>query len=285
MKKSILMAALCLIGTQVIAQENEEIKVESKKSKVEINVSDTTKKEQKVIVIKTDSDTITFNIPNKTKTNSSVKKEAKFKDGIYMDLGFNTLLDKNGFDLSAENKEMELRYGKSIGVNLGYMASAPLIKSGGLNFIYGLGFEFANYRLKSNNRITTDTMGTLVFTENPGTVNKNKLGLNYINAPLMLQIKTNPRKNSKSVNIAVGAEFAYLLGGRQKLKYELDGKSQKDKVKDDFRVQPFKASLVARAGIGNFELFARYSADELFRGPNNPSVTPLMIGINVFGIN
>ncbi len=284
MKKSILMASLCLIGLQVIAQENEEIKVESKKNKVEVEVNDTTKKEQKVIVIKTDSDTITINIPNKTKTTTK-KKEAKFKDGMYMDLGFNTLLDNNSFNLSAANKEMELRHGKSIGVNLGYMASAPILKNGGLNFIYGLGFEFANYRLKSNNRITTDTLGTLVFTENPGTVNKNKLGMNYINAPLMLQVKTNPKRSKKSVNIAVGAEFAYLLGGRQKLKYEVDGKSQKDKVKDDFRAQPFKASFVARAGIGEFELFARYSADELFRGPNNPTVTPLMIGINIFGIN
>ena len=95
-------------------------------------------------------------------------------------------------------------------------------------------------------------------------------------------LETNIGKDAKhSFHLAAGALFSYRLGSKTKQKYSEDGKDYKVKNRNDFNMNPFRASLAARVGYGQFTLFANYSITEMFEDNDGPEIYPFTVGISL----
>jgi hypothetical protein len=110
---------------------------------------------------------------------------------------------------------------------------------------------------------------------------KNKLKSTWVKAPLMLEFNTS-KDEDKSFHIGVGAEFGYnIFRNRQKQEFMMFGDEQKRKTKDDYNLNPFRCSLVARVGFGKYTVFANYGLSEVFKSGQGPKVYPFSAGINI----
>jgi hypothetical protein len=104
----------------------------------------------------------------------------------------------------------------------------------------------------------------------------------YANVPLFLEFNTNNEDASRSFHIAVGAQAGYnVFKNKVKQKYELDGRTYKRKIKDDYNVNPFKIDLIGRIGYGSFCIFGTYSLTPLFEQNKGPRLYPFTAGISL----
>lgn len=226
-------------------------------------------------------DSIYFEMPRR-KSSRSRKKVSR--TSYYFDFGWNALMNQGKF---YDNGPLELNYFKSSGVNLGFQKSFGLIGQK-FRISAGLGIESNNFRFRNNTTISRagDLTRFDLDTANGKIFEKNKLTLTYLYLPLMLEFRSNPWKPSQSFNLSAGAEIAYLLQSYTKQVISEGTTTQYFKVFEqrDFNLAPFKASLIARVGYGNFSLFVRYGLTDMFRNtPANPQAQSFMAGFTVIG--
>ncbi len=240
---------------------------------------------RKIMVIsgkdKEDQDSIYFEMPRKRTSKSKKKVD---RTSFFFDFGWNALMNKGEF---YDSGPLELNYFKSSGINLGFQRSFGLIGEK-FRIAAGLGLESNNFRFRNNTNIsrTGDLTNFDIDTTSGRVFDKNKLTLTYLYVPLMLEFRSNPWKPSQSFNISAGAEVGYLLQAYTKQVYAEGTTTQYHKVFEqrDFNLAPFKASLIARVGYGNFSMFVRYGLTEMFRNtPNNPQAQSFMAGFTVIG--
>ena len=96
----------------------------------------------------------------------------------------------------------------------------------------------------------------------------------------MLEFNTSKNAN-KNFHIAVGAELAYRIGSVTKQKYEINNVEYELKHKDDYNLEPFRYSAVARIGYNNVTLFADYGLNRLFKKDKGPQVYPFTVGVTI----
>lgn len=201
----------------------------------------------------------------------------KFKHWAGWELGVNGFLDyKNSLDVPTGANFLELDYSKSVQFGLNLMEKDFHIYKNYINLVTGLGFDFNHYAFKNSISLMGDT--TYLWATNDNIkYKKNKLNVSYLKAPLMLEINTskNPEKN---FHIAGGIEFAYRIHSVTKQKFDADDKHIKVKQRDDFNLEPFRYSAVARIGFNNVTIYANYGLNRLFVKNKGPQVYPFSIG-------
>jgi hypothetical protein len=178
---------------------------------------------------------------------------------------------------------MDLNVGKSLTWNLNIMEFAFKNERKTFGVVTGLGFSFTDYAF--NDPITVRKDGTppiivpvYLPNDNDGRgIKKSKLHVNYITAPLMLEVKTPLRMGSSRLYLAGGVIGSLYLGSHTKYKYY---KGDKYKSKSGFNINQWKYELTGRIGFGDFCVFANYSMTSLFKDGRGPEVYPLMIGVS-----
>ena len=253
---------------------------ESKSGNGEETASDTTKIKlggKNYMIIGEDED----NDDNEkiSKKDSTRDYNDKFKHWNGIEFGVNGLMDyKNSIDLPASASFLELDYAKSIqfGLNL-YEKDFHIVKNY-VNIVTGFGFDFNSYAFQNNITLNGDT--TYLSASNDSTIDykKNELNVTYLKVPLMLEFNTSKNPN-KNLHIGVGAEIAYRIHSVTKQKYDADDKHYKIKQKDDFNLEPFRYSAVARIGFNNVTVFANYGLNRLFKKDKGPQVYPFTVGV------
>ncbi len=198
-----------------------------------------------------------------------------------LELGFNgyvpgiDALDRAN-DGPANYDFLQLNSGKSIAVNLNLIEiKAKLIKRY-LWFNTGAGFMWNNYRFDNNNRVLiakTDTVQALEISKD---LSKNKLTVSYITIPAMFEICTNPLRK-KAIHLGFGVVGAYKLGAHTKYKTS-DGVN---KTRDDFNINPFRLDGRVCIGFRNYNIFAQYGINELFKQNSGPALHPFTIGLSL----
>ena len=232
------------------------------------------------------------------RSKSSRKTFSKVSTNWFVfDFGFSNYIDKTDYGNTGNylynrsgaaplgKSDFNLNTGKSLNVNVWFfMQRINLIKKN-VNLKYGLGIEYDNYRYKTSSNLSyleknpflnsLQAPSPIVIRDSIG-FSKNKLALNYITVPLMLNFITNPANAKKGLSLSMGLSAGYLYGVRNKQKSEERGK---EKNRGDYDLERFKLSYIAEMGLGPVRLYGSYSPNSIFS--KGLVMKPYTIGIRL----
>ncbi|MBA4166856.1 MAG: outer membrane beta-barrel protein [Chitinophagaceae bacterium] len=199
-----------------------------------------------------------------------------------VDLGFNQVNDQTGYPQSIANGYLPAganedwftqKNFKSTNVNIWvFMQQRNLIKHV-VNLKYGAGLELNNYKYRENIRFAEKGF-PLVAMDNAD-YQKNKLALDYLTVPLMLNFNFTPKKKNP-VGLSAGISAGYLYSSRQKTN---GGGKGKQKYRDDFETRNFKIAYIAELTLGPVKLYGSYATQSMFR--KGLDMTPFSFGIRL----
>lgn len=222
---------------------------------------------------------VNVNVPDKTerdsiKTAEEVYKPTKFNFDV--DLGLNNFVNSD-IDNLVDLKPLGSRY---VSLNL-HLNSQIGGRKSPLHLVSGLEFSFNNYMFDDN--VFVENIDNYTYFNNTSDINyeKSKLTHSAVNIPLMpvLQFK---RENGKDgFIIGAGGFVGYGLGSHVKLKYDESGKTQKDKIRDNYNLSDFQYGLEGVVGYGSVNLFVKYNMNDLFKDNRGPQVNVLSFGLRL----
>lgn len=200
-----------------------------------------------------------------------------------VDVGINQFDDKTdytssviqnastGFAPGSDKDWFKLRNGKSLNINIWFFMQKLNVITHVVNLKYGLGLELNNYHYSRN--VIYQTQPTKIKIDGSTGYSKNKLAADYLTAPIMLNFDFTPgRKNG--FGFSGGVSAGYLYSSRQKTKSAANGKQ---KVWDDFDLNPWKISYVGELQLGFIKLYGSLATKSMFA--KGLDQTPYNIGI------
>lgn len=179
--------------------------------------------------------------------------------------------------------DFKLRTGKSINVNIWFFMQKLNLVKHKLNLKYGMGLELNNYRYKSalsyqengQNPYPPYNINTGAFVlRDSVSFSKNKLALDYITVPFMLNFTSNPVYRNKGLSLSAGVSAGYLYSQRNK---QISDERGKQKNKGDYDFKRFKFSYIAELGLGPVRLYGSYSPTSIYK--NSLDIRPYTVGI------
>lgn len=209
------------------------------------------------------------------------RKEQRFNKWAGVDLGINGLLSKDmDIDLPKEAQSFDLNYAKSISVGLNPIEKYFPIAAEKFGFTTGLGFQFNSYDMKRDLVFISTDDTTYGIPDTNRNIGKTRIKTTYLQVPLLLE--TNLGKSAKkSFHLAAGVVLGYRIGSKVKQVYEESGREYKIKDRGDLNLHPFRASLTARFGYGNFTMYANYGINSFFQKNKGPELYPFTLGISL----
>lgn len=220
-----------------------------------------------------------FEDDNKKDTTKKADKVKSIWTGF--EVGVNGYLTPGGSsDFPKKYNFLELNYKKSICINVNFWEQNFKLYKNYIALTTGAGFEFNRYFFDNNSTLQplNDTVSGYVSGID---FRKNCLKASYVTVPLLLEFNTNA-KEKKSFHIAAGLVGGYNLATKVKQVYELNNKTYKNKVKDDYNLNPFKLAATVRAGYGRFNVFATYGLTPFFqKKAAAPDLTAFTVGVTL----
>jgi len=198
---------------------------------------------------------------------------------IILDLGFANYNDLTHYTSAAAQQFAPgstsdwfgLRTGKSVDVNIWlFMQRFSLIKNI-VNFKDGFGIELNNYRYEENIRYRIDP--TQVYMDSIH-YSKNKLAVDYVTIPLMLNFNFTPHRRRNTYGFSGGISVGYKYSSRQKY---ISGETGKQKTFNSFDLEPWKISYIGELELGWLKFYGSYATRSMFsKGLNQ---VPYTVGI------
>ena len=200
---------------------------------------------------------------NKSKTHSKYPKFSADFTFARFDLGFATIIDNGSFTLSPQNQFLSYRQIKTSTVGFDLFQVGVRFSD---NFKINLagGFDWTLIRLRDNITILPHQP---VLTYRVDTINysKNRFSSNYFRVPLSFDFRTKTDENGNRFHFVVGPEVGFLLDGMVK---QISAEHGKQKISDSYHFATFRYGGFARIGYGDFGIFAKYYANDMFE--NSP---------------
>lgn len=215
-------------------------------------------------------------------TNRKRSKENKFYSHLAgLNLGVNIYMNKDWkMNFPAEYSGMDLNVAKSTNVMINFGAISTKIIGNKFGFTAGIGTEWHNYRFDDDVTLVKDKQNHVVKVEPLPTdknVIKSKLTDWWLNIPVAFEVNGG---KYNSFYFSAGAIGSVLLNSHTKVVTK-DGGKDKDKTWNQFYLNPFRVSLMAKAGYGNFGIYATYSLIQLFQDGKGPELYPFAAGITL----
>lgn len=195
------------------------------------------------------------------------------------DIGTAGYFSNGKLSMPAGQELMELDYSKSRSIGFSMMLKGADIVKDRFYIAPGLGLNWNNYFFKNNVNISTSNDSTVVSTDSVK-YDKFKLRSAYLQLPLVLGFRIGNLEKTP-VGIQVGVVGSYKIRSLIKRKYNIDGAKYREKIKDDFNLNPFKFDAIARITIGDFGCFASYSLTPLFEKNKAVQLSPFSVGITM----
>lgn len=247
-----------------------------------------------------------FIIIKKNKGNSFLEKDTKENNTFYrverhyrrnhavstnwwiLDLGFANMRDNTDYnaaqagayfktlraaDGQVNGNSYQLNRGKSSNVNIWLFMQKLNVISHVVNLKYGLGLEMYNFRYDTRLSYRNDPQ-PYVFNDSIG-FSKNKLYVEYLTVPFMLNINTTP-DSRRGLSFSGGVSAGYLLNSRNK---QISGERGKQKYKGDFNFEPWRFAAIAEMGLGPVRLYGTYSLNRLQKDITRVEQYPYAVGI------
>jgi hypothetical protein len=194
------------------------------------------------------------------------------------DLGFANLHDQTNYS-SAEaqafapgaNKDKLKLKTKSVNVNIWFFMQRLNIVKHVVNLKYGLGLELNNYHFDYDEVRLTENPTQILF-DGPTNLKKNKLAVDYITVPMMLNFNFTPGRRN-GFGISGGVSAGYLYSARQKIKNDDD----KNKTHDDFDLEKWKLAYIGELSLGPVKLYGSYAMNSMW--DKGLDQTPYNVGI------
>ncbi len=214
-----------------------------------------------------------------------------------VDLGFTNYTDKTDYTSATSNSyiinkpgaaplgknDFKLKSSKSSNVNIWFfMQRINLIKQV-VNLKYGLGIEMNNYRFKTPISFNEGGINPYNSAQNIAhpfvfrdsiSFSKNKLALDYVTIPFMLNFRFNPDYSKKGLSFSAGASMGYLYSTRNK---QISNELGKHKNHGDYDIKKLKFSYIGELGIGPARLYGSYTPKSIFN--NGFNIAPYTIGL------
>lgn len=202
-------------------------------------------------------------------------------DWVILDLGIAYYNDRTNYASAAAQKFapgstgewFKLNDAKSVDVNIWlFMQRFSLIKNV-VNLKWGLGIELNNYRYQENVHYRINPTSVYIDSIN---YHKDKLAVDYVTIPLMLNFNLTPHRRHDPYGFSVGASVGYRYSSRQKFKSSEFGKQ---KTFNDFDLEPWKISYVAELQLGFIKFYGSYAIKSMFS--NGLDQIPYTVGIRL----
>ncbi len=208
--------------------------------------------------------------------------------GVDMDLtlGMNGWLNSsNSTVFSDEYSEMSLQLNRSRSFGMHMMMHGLDIFKGHVFLSPGLGFTWNGYHFENKNvSLSTGNDTTMFMVDSTIQFDKYKLRSTYAELPITLGFRLgNLDKNYLTVQ--AGVVGGINIGSIVKQRYYLGSVKYKEKIKDDFNVNPFKLDAILKLKFnGSIGVFARYSFTTMFEEGKTQAVYPFSVGITLGGV-
>ncbi len=194
-----------------------------------------------------------------------------FSDELVFDLGFTNYLEGNQTP-DQTGKPYGLNASKSVQVGFGYIHAWPLSKR--FSVASGLNITWDNYRFEDNFKIVKGDSVLFEAPDNDRIYNKSKLLVTTVNVPIQL------RYQSKSgFRVAAGVFGGYRVFSHSKVKYNDNGKTQRDKEQSNFYLNNFNYGVRAEIGYSDISLYGQYHINPLFSS-RGPEVNSFSLGLS-----
>ena len=227
------------------------------------------------------------------------KKDSKWTGNMSLDLGLNMMQDNTDYTSAAvknylqvpgsqQNKALfNIRQSKSVYVNYyPWLRSYRALKTDGQKIYIssGIGFQFYNFKYENN---ITYTHGPSKIIDDSLKFTKNKLGIDYLNVPLMVTFKTrishnaNPKKDKWLVYGFGVTEGIDIRAWSKQISPELG----KVKVHNHFDIADMNTCINAEIGIDDvIRIFGSYQVTSLYNGVTGLDQHPIAFGLRISGI-
>jgi hypothetical protein len=183
--------------------------------------------------------------------------------------GLNNVITKGESLEDSDFKVVSSRF-----VELGWAWKTRVFKNNNwLRVKYGLSFQF-NGLNPTDNRIYVDTGAQTELQTFSSKLDKSKFRMDNLVIPVHFEFGPSKkiehedyfRYNTQShFKIGIGGYGGLNLSARQKLKFEEDGKDQKQKLKSDYNTNNFIYGLSGYIGWGSASIYAKYDLNTLFK--------------------
>jgi len=197
-----------------------------------------------------------------------------------MDIGFANVVDNTDYS-SAEtqafapgsSKETMKLKSKSVNVNLWFFMQRLNIIKHVVNLKYGLGLELNNYHFDED-RVRFSKNPTVITIDHTLSPKKNKLAVDYITVPMMLNFNFTPDRYN-GFGFSAGVSAGYRYSARQKIKMDGD----KAKIHDDFDLAKWRIAYIGELNIGFVKLYGSYAMDNMW--DKGLDWTPYNVGLRL----
>ncbi len=201
-------------------------------------------------------------------------------------IGLNNYVDGD-FSISPgpEAEFMELHAARSLNLNLNFFQHSLTIKSNNIGLVTGLGLELNNYRFANNVGITRQD-GEIVpvdYDETGISLDRSRFRTYYLTVPLLLEFQSGHTRRSDRAYFSAGVIGGLNIGANTRVVYRDNSQKNRDRVRDDFYLSPFRYGLTVRTGYRSLNLYANYYPTGLFRSDRGPGLYPVAIGFSIIG--
>lgn len=181
------------------------------------------------------------------------------------DIGLARFTDNGSFTLSPSNQFLETKNWKTNNFGFEFFQMGYRFNHNFKVYVGG-GIDWTHMRLRKNITIQPDQPQLDTVQENIN-FKKNRFSSTYLRIPLSFQIRTNDDQKGNKVYFVFGPEIGFLLDGKTK---QVSSERGKEKVEDDFNLNPFRYGAFARLGYDDLGIYVKYYNNDVFADNQGP---------------
>ncbi len=222
----------------------------------------------------TDGNDTTFFKFGKTKviiigSDTSANKKPDFRGHLVgFSLGLNMMNIKSSSDfnqLGQINEDvLELNEIRSWEVNFDFFQHSFNLYKNHFGIVTGLGLKFNNYRFKNYYRIINTTTSISAVEDTVNNFYKTKLTINKLRIPLIFEWQNKIGRKHRLIFVSAGVFGSYNIVSYMKYNYKRDGNKIKEKIYENYQLNPFQYGVIFKFAYGVFEIYAEYNFSEMF---------------------
>ena len=152
------------------------------------------------------------------------------------------------------------------------------------SFYPAAGFSFEKFAFDSDYTWLRDADGTYSLDTMTGiSLDKNKLTATYFEIPLEIRIHPLGTVNGEGWFIGLGVVGGARIASHTKIRYDVGEDTRKEKLYDQFDIEPFRYGVQARFGFKVIHVYYKMYLNDLFKSA--PDASGRIPQVSTLGIN